>query len=61
MGFALLEFVLFALVVIGMACAVIAALSVPFRPRNLTPHEKSIISNWHRLKKAKSTRYRVQS
>jgi hypothetical protein len=61
MGFTLFECVLFALVVIGMAFAVIAALSVPFRPRDLTPHEKSTISNWQRLKKAKPTRYRVQS
>jgi hypothetical protein len=61
MGFALLEFVLFALVVLGMACAVIAALSVLFWPRDLTPHERSIISNWQRLKKAKPARYRVRS
>jgi hypothetical protein len=59
MGFALLEYLLFALVILGMACAVGAALSVPFWRRNLTPHEKSIISNWQQLKKAKPTRYRV--
>ena len=55
------ECALFILVVVGMACAVIAALASLFWPRNLEPHEKSIISNWKRLKKAKPARYRVQS
>ena len=57
----LFERALFILVVVGMACAVVAALSFLFRPRDLEPHEKSIISNWKRLKKAKPARYRVQS
>jgi ABC-type protease/lipase transport system fused ATPase/permease subunit len=55
------ECALFILVVVGMACAVIAALASLFWPRDLEPHEKSIISNWKRLKKAKPARYRVQS
>ena len=55
------ECALFILVVVGMACAVIAALSSLFRPRDLKPHEKLLISNWKRLKKAKHKRYRVQS
>jgi hypothetical protein len=55
------ECALFILVVIGMACGVIAALSSLFWPRDLEPHEKSIISNWTRLKKAKPARCRVQS
>ena len=55
------ECALFILVVVGMACAVIAALSALFWPRDLEPHEKSILSNWKRLKKAKPARYRVQS
>jgi hypothetical protein len=54
------ECALFILVVVGMACAVIAALSSLFWPRDLEPHEKSIISNWKRLKNAKPTRYGVQ-
>ena len=47
---------LFILVVVGMACAVIAALSSLFWPHDLEPHEKSKISNWKRLKKAKPAR-----
>ena len=50
----------FFLVVVGMACAVVAALSALFCPRDLRPHAKSLISNWKRLKEAKP-RYRVQS
>ena len=61
MGFMLLQCALFILVVVGMACAVIAALSSLFWPRDLEPHQKSIISNWKRLKKAKPTRCCVQS
>jgi hypothetical protein len=37
------ECALFILVVVGMACAVIAALSSLFRPRDLKPHEKLLI------------------
>ena len=55
------ECALFILVVGGMACGVIAALSSLFWLRDLEPHEKSVISNWKRLKKARRTRYRVQS
>ena len=54
------ECALFILVVV-VACAVIAALSPLFWPRDLEPHEKLVISSWKRLKKAKATRYRVQS
>ena len=54
------ECALFILVVVGMACGVIAALSSLFRPRDLKPHEKLLISNWKRLKKAKPMRYRVR-
>jgi hypothetical protein len=61
MGFMLFECALFIVVVVGMACAVIAALSSLFWPRDLEPHEKLVISNWKRLKKAKTTRHRVQS
>ena len=61
MGFMLLQCALFILVVVGMACAVIAALSSLFWPRDLEPHQKSIISNWKRLKKAKPARCCVQS
>ena len=55
------ESALFILVVVEMACAVIAALWSLFWPRDLEPHEKLVISHWKRLKKAKATRYRVQS
>ena len=61
MGFMLFKCALFVLVVVGMACAVIAALSSLFRPRDLEPHAKLSISYWKRLKKAKPARYRVQS
>jgi hypothetical protein len=61
MYFMLFECALFILVVVRMACAVIASLSSLFWPRDLEPHEKSIISNWKRLKKAKPARYRAQS
>ena len=54
------ECALFILVVVGMAGAVIAALSSLFWSRDLEPHEKLIISNWKRLKKAKPMRYRVR-
>jgi hypothetical protein len=50
----LFECALFILVVVGMACAVIAALSSLFWPRDLKPHEKSIVSNWKRLKKSET-------
>jgi ABC-type protease/lipase transport system fused ATPase/permease subunit len=61
MGFMQFECALFILVVVGMACAVVAALSALFWPRDLEPQEKLVISNWKRLKKAKTTRYRLQS
>jgi len=44
--FMLFECALFIVVVVGMACAVIAALSSLFWPRDLKPHEKLVISNW---------------
>ena len=44
---------LFVVVVAGMACAIIATLSALFwHLRDLEPHEKQVISNWKRLKKA---------
>ena len=46
------ESALFTLVFVGMACAVIAAVSSLFRPRDLKPHEKLVISSCKRLKKA---------
>jgi hypothetical protein len=50
------ESALFILVFVGMACAVIAAVSSLFRPRDLKPHEKLVISSRKRLKKAKAAR-----
>jgi len=50
-----LECALFITVVVGMACAIIAALSSLFwHSPDLKPHEKLLLSNWKRLKKAKT-------
>jgi hypothetical protein len=50
-----LECALFITVVVGMACAIIAALSSLFwHSPDLKPHEKRLLSNWKRLKKAKT-------
>jgi hypothetical protein len=47
---------LFIVAVVGIACGIIAALSYLFwhtrTPRELEPHEKQLVSNWRRLKKA---------
>ena len=49
-----LECALFIAVVVGMACAIIAALSSLFwHSPDPKPHEKLLISNWKQLKKAK--------
>jgi hypothetical protein len=50
-----LECALFITVVVGMACAIIAAPSSLFwHSPDLKPHEKRLLSNWKRLKKTKT-------
>ena len=49
-----LECALFILVVVGMAGAVIAALSSLFWPSDLEPHEKLIISNWKGIEESEA-------
>ena len=49
------ECTVFMLVIVGMACAIIAALSSLFwHSPDLKPHEKLLLSNWKRLKKTKT-------
>jgi hypothetical protein len=50
---------IFLAAVIGIAGAILASLSLLFwqarSPRNLQPDETSLLSNWKRLKKAKTS------
>ena len=56
-GFMLFECALFILVVVGMACAVIAALSYSVLAAwDLEPHEKLVISNWKSIEERRNPR-----
>jgi hypothetical protein len=62
MGWGQMQFgcVPFVAAIVGIACAVVAALAFlfwhPRMPRGLEDHEKRLLTNWKRMKRAKTAR-----